>query len=679
MPRIKYLNRIVLLVVCLVSFSAFAGDGRDYSRMSKRRLIRISERRAVKAQFERAWAPARAAVLKDSTFYKANYNAGMLLAYDLYRKDTALVLLERAARLTPKNDTAADLLLALAETYQYMERYSEAIRMYRSLQGRADASKEGDKFRSRMQQYITQCEYGKLYRRPVADLRISNLGPAVNTNDPEYVPVINASDSLLFFTSRRKGKKNRIDFNDNKYYEDMFIAVKKNGAFAPATPFEVNNAMVAAVGNTKTHEAVVSVTADNQRLYTCRDKKLYVSQWKNGAWQEPVLLPETINRSDYQNHACESPDGTMLVFSSNAAGGQGGLDLYAATKQTDGTWGNVQHLGNAINTAADEESPFMGADGKTLYFASKGLKGYGGYDLFRVSYTNGTWGTPENMGRPFNESGDDIYITMSADGKQGYLASDRRRGKGDMDIYSFRYYERPYFDDCVPATDPSVVVRFSAPDTAFVNTAVVFDASATDFPVAEPAHFFWNVADSTLKNDSQRLTRTFAKTGTYNVRLQVVANNCDSCGMALVHCFEKKIVVVSKRDSTEPQIVVSRRDSTQRRLEPVYFDFDKSTLRPDAIAALDKNIEALKANPGMRIRLTGHADARGTTQYNEHKIAQKRIDAVKAYLLKNGIKPERIVSAEAKGETEPAVNCVEKDCSDAEHQLNRRVEFKLVR
>lgn len=676
MPRTRYLYPLFLLVVCVCAGTVFAGDGRDLSKISKRRLIRMSERRAVKAQFERAWAPARAAVLKDSSFYKANYNAGMLLAYDLYRKDTALVLLERAARYTPKKDTAADLLLALGETYQYMERYNEAIRMYRSLQSRAGESKEGDKFRNQLQQYITQCEFGKLYRRPVTDLRVTNIGPAVNSNNPDYVPVINASDSVLFFTSRRKGKKIKIDFNDNKYYEDMFIAVKKNGVFAPATRFALSDPLVGQLGNTKTHESVVSVTHDYKRLYTCRDKKLYVSEFKNGSWQAPVVLSDTINRGDYQNHACESPDGTMLIFSSNVAGGQGGLDLYSATRQPSGSWGNVQHLGFEINTAADEESPFMSADGKTLYFASKGLKGYGGYDLFKTTYSNGRWSAPENLGRPFNESGDDIYITLSADGKQGYLASDRRRGKGDLDIYSFRYYERPHFDDCVPVTDPAAAVRFTAPDTAYLHTPVTFDASATRFPVAVPGHFFWKVADSTLNVDAPRLTRTFTKTGTYNVQLQVVANDCDSCGMALVHCFEKPIVVIEK---TKPETLIVTPPVVQKKLEPVYFDFDKSTLRPDATATLDKNIEALKANPAMRIRLTGHADARGSTQYNEHKIAQKRIDVVKAYLLSKGIKADRIVSAEARGENEPAVNCADKECSEEEHQLNRRVEFKMVR
>jgi hypothetical protein len=197
--------------------------------------------------------------------------------------------------------------------------------------------------------------------------------------------------------------------------------------------------------NTQGHDASVGLTADASQLFIFRSNEtlptgaLYHTEiQENNSWSEPVMLDEAINSAEYvEPSACISPDGNTIYFSSNREGGLGGKDIYRLVKLPNGKWSQALNLGPGINTAHDEDSPFIHPDGKTMYFSSTGHKGMGGYDIYSsISDSNGRWSAAVNMGYPLNTPDDDIHFVITEDSKTAYYSSARPGGVGEADLYS---------------------------------------------------------------------------------------------------------------------------------------------------------------------------------------------------------------------------------------------------
>ena len=163
----------------------------------------------------------------------------------------------------------------------------------------------------------------------------------------------------------------------------------------------------------------------------------------NGIWGKPEKLRRNENPNAFEPSAALSPDEQTLYLVSDRKGGHGGLDIYRYEKIANG-WGKPENLGAVINTSFDEDGVFVGKDGKTLYFSSKGHKSMGGYDIFKSTYNSNTetWSKPENLGYPVNTGGDDIYFMIAPNGERAYYASDKNGGFGEMDIYRITFIEK---------------------------------------------------------------------------------------------------------------------------------------------------------------------------------------------------------------------------------------------
>jgi outer membrane protein OmpA-like peptidoglycan-associated protein len=466
------------------------------------------------------------------------------------------------------------------------------------------------------------------------------------------------------FTSRRKDfKKTKIDDKDGEYFEDMFLAKKdKDGNFKDAHPFSISDGSVKDLPNTtKDHESVISISYNGDKFYTYRKNKIYESDLKNNTWSAPKELDTTINADIFQNHLCISKDGKTIYFSSQKRGGLGGLDLYKAEMQADGKWGKAVNLGGNINTKDDDGSPFISEDGKTLYFSSKGHKGFGGYDIFKSTYNGTTWGTPENMGLPFNNAGDDIYLTINANETHGYFSSSRAGGFGDMDIYEITYLRAPF--ETYPS-DISGMISFTAPDTIYVNQPLNFSVQSAKIPPSELKTYNWGVNDSVLTGHSNSATYTFAKEGTYKVRVEAQKSDNNYLN------YEKNIVVVIKPIQLATNTF---------GLEPVYFDFNKSTLNEVAVQAVERNIKTLNEHRDAIIEISAYSDARGSATYNQ-ALSEKRAKAVLSYLKQKGFDVKRVKQVDWFGEKDPVNKCLDAvPCTEDEYKLNRRAEFRLVR
>ncbi len=269
--------------------------------------------------------------------------------------------------------------------------------------------------------------------------KIENLGKSINSEFAEYSPVITPEEESMIFTYRGKesmgGLVNEQDKPDKNgdYNEDIFISKKVNGVWQKPTCMTE----LSTVGN----DAVIALSPDGSQLFVFKfegdNGDIYVSKREHGKYSTPVKLAGDVNSRSWEGSVCLSTDQKNLFFASSRPGGLGGKDLYVATRNEDGSWGNVKNLGDKINTKYDEDAPFISPDGRVLVFSSEGHNSIGDFDLFISDWDAATnsWLPPKNLGYPINTTDDDLFYVLSPDGKRGYFSSTRKGGNGDQDLY----------------------------------------------------------------------------------------------------------------------------------------------------------------------------------------------------------------------------------------------------
>lgn len=651
------IRKIITFVLIMFAFSMFS--------QTKSGSINKAKKYATKNDYEAAAKEYQQKLKTDSNNYEANFEYGLLQTNYLNNPGEGGKYLLRAER-TSKKDTASQIIYGLAQYYQYEEQYARAISYYDRTLKYIEDGEDGVTLKTHINQSILDCEYAE--KNPKAanrkQIRIINVGGGVNTIFPEYVPVVNKDETVMMFTSRRKDfPKTKIDDKDGEYFEDMFIASKdKDGNFKGAHPFALTDAGFKDLPNTtKDHESVISLSYNGDKFYTYRKNKIYESDLKNNTWSAPKELDTSINADIFQNHLCISKDGKNIYFSSERKGGRGGLDLYKAEMQSDGKWAKAINLGETINTKEDEGSPFISEDGKTLYFSSKGLKGFGGYDIFKSTYDGTNWSTPENMGLPFNSPGDDIYMTINANETHGYFSSSRAGGYGDMDIYEITYLRAPFE---TYSSDVRGAVTFASPDTIYINQSVNFLVQSTKTSEVDLKTYNWGVNDSVLQGHGNTASYTFSKEGNYKVRVEAQAADNNFFN------YEKSIIVITKPIQLATNTF---------GLEPVYFEFNKSTINEIAKQAVERNIKTLNEHIVSVIEISAYCDSRGSATYNQ-ALSERRAKAVIKYLKQRGFDVKRVQQVDWFGEKDPVNKCTDEvPCTEDEYKLNRRAEFRLVK
>lgn len=274
----------------------------------------------------------------------------------------------------------------------------------------------------------------KMIDNPV-NVSINNLGSNINSAYQDYVPLVSADESVLYFTSRRNGSTGNLKDPLDEYFEDIYVSRNENNHWTKAEN-------IGLPVNSHTHDATVSLSSNGNTLIFYRTNEdltagdLYIAGLTDGQWSAPEKLSANINSEEYQEaSACLSPDERTLFFSSNRTGGFGGKDLYRVTKLPNGSWSLPVNMGPGINSKYDEDAPFMHIDGKTLYFSSNGHNTIGGYDVFKTTLESDSLNDPQNLGYPINTVHDDIYFTLNASGTTAYYSTQKERGFGKQDIY----------------------------------------------------------------------------------------------------------------------------------------------------------------------------------------------------------------------------------------------------
>src|SRR6218665_1392167 len=328
----------------------------------------------------------------------------------------------------------------LAKAYHLHYDFDKAIEMYQKYKQELGTDPKFAKEIADIDHDIESCSNGKELIKTPKTMTVTNVGDGINNAYPDYSPVVSLDEQPLISTSRRKGGFSDAKELNGQYFEDIFVSEFANGKWGPAKSIGTNL-------NSAGHEATVNLSADGLKLFVYKDNSgngnLFLSQFKAKQWSAAEYVDAPINSSSHESYGCFSADNRMIYFVSDRPGGQGGRDIYKCLRLPNGNWGPAQNLGPTINTPYDEDGVFIHPDGKQIFFASKGHKTMGGYDIFSsiINDENGNWSEPVNIGYPVNTPDDDVFYITTADGRRAFFSSDKEGGYGEKDIYMITFPE----------------------------------------------------------------------------------------------------------------------------------------------------------------------------------------------------------------------------------------------
>ena len=486
----------------------------------------------------------------------------------------------------------------------------------------------------------------------------------LNTSGVDYAPIV--SEDHLYFTSSRQGTgiypATGVPFT--KLFRARAEGIKVDVQNIQALPEFRNEEGLnqGAIAISPDGNTIIYARGNSTSTRDLPDVALFVSYFRGGGYTEPVWMPVNEDEFYFNSTPAFSPDGNELFFTSNRPGGYGGLDLYKATKLANGDFGNAVNLGPKINTTGNEMFPRPSPDGK-FFFASDGHQGFGKLDLF-VAETKDAELQIINLGPNINSTADDFGIFFTKYPTEGFLTSNREGGEGDDDIY--------YFEDKTPV--PKIV-------NVFLNVTTLErteDKGDVILPQTRVALY-----DSASKNIGGDFSNPKG-----NLRFTLAPNQTFSIIASKSGYFTKSISYSTIGKTPNPEDLIQDVTNvildTTLVLEPlileksivldnIYYDLDKSDIRPDAAVELDKLVKLLVDNPTIKIELSSHTDARSTDAYND-ALSQRRAESAVSYIVSKGINENRLI-AKGYGKRQLIIDNAQ---TEEEHQVNRRTEFKVI-
>jgi hypothetical protein len=423
--KLKYL--IVALATC-VTLDSSAGKASTDREVKK--IIRKADKAFNKADFMNAFRLYGTALKKDPENTTALYKSGLCL-FNVNKGDTAAL-----KYFTATADKRSEAHYYLGRIYQLQGDAMHALQEFDHFK-QVNTGEEVDK--NELEVQVAKCETAIREEMEKDYYIVKNLGEAINSKYPDYTPLY-WRDNLIFTSRRANPQHPQVD-PYGKYYEDIYISAKNGDKWSDPQPITSLN--------TETHDACVAISPDESEMIIYRTDEtklsgdLYLTKFESAGWSTPVKMGKEVNSEYLEASACFSSNGNEIIFSSNRPGGYGGKDLYRIVRFLNGTYSLPANLGPAINTAEDEDAPFLGRGNNTLYFSSRGHGSMGEYDIFKAPYfaQEEKWKNVENMGRPLNSTNDDIYFFKTHDADRCFFTSRRQDGLGDADIYSVNFGE----------------------------------------------------------------------------------------------------------------------------------------------------------------------------------------------------------------------------------------------
>lgn len=473
-----------------------------------------------------------------------------------------------------------------------------------------------------------------------------NLGANVNTADFEYFPSLTTDGKTLIFTRNRRDERGH-------HQEDFYVSNRSADGWSAALN-------LGPPINTDGNEGAQCISPDGQWIFmtACNRKDgegscdIYISRKTANGWSEPRNPKTPLNSDKWESQPGFSVDGKTLYFSSNRPGGKGGMDIWYSTFITGKGWGEPKNL-VIINTAGNEQSPFIHPDDQTLYFSSDGLPGLGKQDLFYCRrQPDGYWGVPQNMGYPINTPGDEQGLMVSAQGDTAFISTDKKGGFGELDLYSFALY---------PEARP--------------QTVTYFKGKITDKETGAPLEANFELIDLATGEVKARSNST-AGTGEFLVSLPMNRNYALNVSKDKYLFYSESFELTGSNTAAKPvfkNVQMSPiRAGEKIVLRNIFFDSNKFDLKPESNSELEKLVEILSKNPTMKVEISGHTDNVGNKVANK-TLSENRSKSVVAFLISKGISSDRL-SSKGYGDEKPI------DTNDTEQGRanNRRTEMVIL-
>ncbi len=640
------MGRLVIIIL-LTTVSTIVYPQGELSTKSKKaiELYTAADNFRVRGQFDQAISLLNQAIDKDDKFVEAYYRLAVTyFSMKLYTK--AMENYEKGLSLTNDIRKQKVFWFDMGELYLLSGEYEKAMKVLSAFvnnetQNKAKIDRATMLFRS--------AEFAQQNKSAVNSFKLRPLGDTVNHFVMQYFPVLTADQSQLIFT-RRAGN----GANDD---EDLVVCSKDaDGKWKYPVSISKNI-------NTRLNEGTCTISADGRKLIftscTGRDGigscDLYETKKIGNDWTVPKNLGRNVNSAEWESQPSLSADGRTIYFVSDRRSGMGRRDIWISTLDESGQWTRAVNAGKQINSQYDEISPFIHANNQTLYFASNGLPGFGGYDIFQSEKDAVGWTTPKNIGAPINDHEDQFSLFITADGKKGYYSHEETHESG---FSTSKIYEL-----VIPLENQ---VRFRS---NYVK-GIIRDKISQEPLTAkiELVNLRNNVVESLVESDS--ITGEYLMVLTQGAEYALYVNKQTylfksyNFNYSEVRDFEPIVVNIDLERAKEGSIAI---------LNNIFFDVDKFDLKEKSIPELEKILRFLQANPAMRVEIGGHTDNSGSAVYNR-QLSEKRASSVYSYLIQRDINKARLVP-KGYGPDQP----VAPNDTEEGRQKNRRIEFRIIR
>lgn len=600
----------------------------------------------VRGQFSQAIELLNEAIKKDDEFVEAYYRLGIIY---MTLKDfpQAIRNLEKGLSLTDDLRKKRIFWYDLGESYFTVGEYDKAEEILSEFL-KAEIQNKGKIDRAKL--LMTNIRFARDNKDNTSAYKQRPLSDTVNAFLMQYFPVLTADQQQLIFTRRIGGGPN----------DDEDLVISKRSARGRWLPPESISKEI----NSDLNEGTCTISADGRKLIftSCVGRQgygscdLYESMRIGEKWTKPKNLGPNVNSPEWESQPSLSADGRTLYFVSDRRGGVGRRDIWVSYLNENGEWMRAKNAGKPVNTMYDEISPFIHVNNRVLYFASNGLVGFGGYDIFfSEKDTASRWTNPKNIGSPINNHEDQFSLFITADGKRGYYSHEEVKDAG--------YTTSHIYEVEIPEENR---IRYKS---NYVK-GVVRDKKSRD-PLAahiELINLETDEVESLVSSDSISGNYLIVLTEGSDYALYVNKKG---------YLFKSLNFNYSAEQDYEPIVLdvelEKAAEGTTAVLENIFFDVDKYDLKEKSITELKKILRFLKENPQLRVEISGHTDDSGSEAHNK-ELSGKRAEAVYNYLVQKGIPPDRLLRRGV-GSDRPVAD----NATDEGRQQNRRIEFKVIR
>lgn len=639
--------RPVLVGFLLLLTVSFA-NAQSYSIIDGRaiRMYEEGEELTLSRQYDAAIEKYIDAINREGSFLEAYVKLAQLQITQGKLEDAEKTALAGKARLSGKNATTkhrADIGWVFSNLYLKLGEFQKAYDEFLATDPLFDPSFRKSGYYLEMKK---QMEFLALQLDDFQPIKKEKLPAPLNEFQLQYFPVLTADGKQILFTKR--------DGTGNNDKEDIFMAfVSPEGNWSKPQS-------IAQTINSSYNEGTCSVTADgNILIYTSCDAPdsegscdLYIAYKVNGMWQRPRNMGKNVNSRSWDSQPSLSADGRVLFFSSNRKGGFGGNDIWYSVMQNDAIWSEAKNLGNVVNTAKDEISPFMFFNNEILFFSSDGHPGFGGMDIQLSKVVDGEFTKPQNLGLPINDQLDQVALFITAQKDYAYfteLTTSEKEHDRSL-LYRFKFPDEISLGENLTVTEGKV---FNS------KTGEAIDATLSLVSLTNDSTLYIFNADG----KTGRFTMIYpdkAISGLYVEKKGFLPKiyNVERDNIKNVKDLKVDLVPVA----TGEEFV----------FENVFFEFDEYSLKNESISSLKRLVKFLAENPNVNILITGHTDNVGSASYNQ-TLSLQRAKSVQEYLMEHGFHQARVL-VEGKGDKEPMVPNI----SHQNQALNRRITIKIL-